>query len=656
MEIMSSGQQPLDLFDTLTYFEGADVEYKSARGGLPGSLWETYSAFANTSGGSIWLGVAQKNGKLEIQGIEQPQKRVCDLWNLVNNREKISRNLLKEDDIQIVPTPLPGKSLILIKVPRASRRDRPVYVGKDAFTGTYRRNYEGDYLCGRDEVRRMFVDQSDEPADSRILDGFDWNDVHPDSLRQFRNRFASARPNHPWLAEDDAGLMTRLGGWRRDRQSPREGLTVAGLLMFGREQAIRDPTALPGFQLDYRERFSDDPSVRWTDRFTLDGAWEGNLFQFYQQVIVRLGNGPGIKSPFQRDAEEGYRRTTTAVHEALQEALVNALIHADYSGQGGIVIDRYVDRLEFSNPGTLLVSREQLLRGGVSECRNKSLQQMFQMLGAGDKAGSGIDKIRTSWAAAHWQSPRLSETYRPDRVILTLSMISTLPAQITAALDQRFGPIFRDRSPDEIQALVAAEVEGEITNQRLQEMLTLHRVDITHLLRGLVLDGFLVVEGQGRGTRYFPVGRRPSQGGSKQTEDSPNSADSFLDLPATPTDLPEILTDLPETPTDLPGIPTDLPDSPREPSEDPALIALAGPVRNSGKASETTVRQTILALCRDRFLTMRDLAALLDRSVGTLRNQYVGQMVRAGLLDLRYQDTPSHRDQAYRTHGGDVNQ
>lgn len=114
--------------------------------------------------------------------------------------------------------------------------------------------------------------------------------------------------------------------------------------MFGREQAIRDPTAVPGFHLDYRERFSDDPAERWTDRLTLDGTWEGNVFQFYQKVMFKLSSGPGIQRPFQTDAE-GYRVAGTALGEALQEALVNALIHADYAGQGGIVIDRYMDRL-----------------------------------------------------------------------------------------------------------------------------------------------------------------------------------------------------------------------------------------------------------------------------------------------------------------------
>ena len=59
--------------------------------------------------------------------------------------------------------------------------------------------------------------------------------------------------------------------------------------MFGRGQAITAAEAVPGFQLDYRERLSDDLAVRWTDRLTLDGMWEGNLFQFYQRVMVRLG-------------------------------------------------------------------------------------------------------------------------------------------------------------------------------------------------------------------------------------------------------------------------------------------------------------------------------------------------------------------------------
>lgn len=626
---MSPEQQQLDLFDNLSYYEGADVEYKSAKGGLPSSLWETYSAFANTGGGTIWLGVVQRDDShLDVHGIGNADKLKADIWNLVNNREKVSRNLLVESDVQVVPLPTSGTKLIRIRVAQADRRERPVYVGKDPFTGTFRRNHEGDYRCNDDEVRRMFADQSSEDPDSRILDGYGLEDLHPESLAQFRNRFASFDPSNPWLAEDERGLLVKLGAWRRDRRSGIEGLTLAGLLMFGREQAIRDPAGVPGFQLDYREHFSDDPSVRWTDRLTLDGRWEGNLFQFYQQVIVKLGTGPGIKQPFQIDAE-GYRRATTSVHEALQEALVNALIHADHVGQGGIVIDRYLDHIEFSNPGTLLLSREQLLRGGVSECRNKSLQLMFQKMGAGDRAGSGLDRIRDSWSAAHWQSPRLIQTWRPDRVRLILPMISTLPEEVIRELEARFGPAFRKCAPEEVQVLVAAQVEGEVTNQRLQEMLSVHRVDITRMLKELVQHGFLEPEGQGRWTRYHLVdrdsGRMNRDSGSLTPDFGPVTPDSE---PLTPDSGPAF--------RDLAA-------------DRDTLLQLAKPVRDKGAAPQSLVRATILALCSGRFLSLRELADLLDRNPETLRNEYVTRMVRAGQLELRYPDQPRHRQQAYRS-------
>lgn len=606
------------LRDPLAFYEGVDLEFKGARGGLPRDLWETYSAFANTQGGTLWLGVTQRDNQLDLHGVPDAEKLAQDFWNLVNNRGKVSINLLREQDVQILALPDSAARVIRIVVPRADRRQRPVYIGTDPFRGTYRRNFEGDFICTEDEVRRMFADRAEEPADSRILAGFSLDDIHPESLRQFRQLFG-ARQQHVWLAEDDRGLLEKLGGWRRDRKSGEAGLTLAGLLMFGREQAIRDPAALPGFHLDYRERFSDDPAIRWTDRLTLDGTWEGNVFQFYQKVMLKLSEGPGVKRPFQTNAA-GLRVAGTQVVEALQEALVNALIHADYSGQGGIVIDRWVDRLAFSNPGSLLVSREQLLRGGISECRNKSLQLMFQMLGAGDKAGSGIDRIRSSWAAQHWQSPLLREQYRPDRVILELPMTSVLPEDVLAALRQRFGGDFDLLEPDAVQAVVTARLEGQVTNLRLQEMLARHRVDITRLLRDLVERGFLQSDGVGRGTRYF----LPPDGLTPPVSDG--------------------------TPPVSPLTPPLSVLAPSVKGEDPALLQIAEPVRNRQRAAPELTRQVILQLCSTDFLSSQDLGALLNRkNIKRLQSDFLTPLVRSGQLRLRYPDKLNHPDQAYRT-------
>ena len=614
-------EQQLQLFDDLNFYEGIDVEYKAAKGGLPRDLWETYAAFANTDGGTLWLGITQRNGALEVHGMTDPERLVQDFWNTINNRSKVNRNLLAAGNVSIVPLDdRPGHALVRIEVPRAGRRERPVFIGTDPFHGTFRRNAEGDYRCREDEVRRMFADQAEEPPDSRILKGFSFDDIDLDSLRQFRNRFISRDPNHPWHREDDSGLLTKLQGWRRDRVSGAEGLTVAGLLMFGKTEAIRAPEATPGFHLDYRERLSDDPAIRWTDRLTLDGTWEGNLFQFYQRVILKLGSGPGIKSPFQTDAE-GYRQAGSRVHEALQEALVNALIHADYSGQGGIVIDRYPNRFEFSNPGTLLVSREQILRGSVSECRNKSLQLMFQMLGVGDKAGSGIDKIRQSWAAEHWQSPGLQETLRPDRVQLMLPMVSMLPEATLAELHVHFGEAFEQLDRNEVQTVVAAALENDVSNQRLQEILPLHRVDITKLLRGLVRKKLLLPDGVGRGTRYAlnidtNGGSSNANGGSSNANGGSSNANGGSSS-----------------------------------AQESILSETAGSVarvRNARRAPTEAVEEAVLTLCADDFRTPSQLALALNRSTKRLKEAYLPALVARGALESRFPSNPTHRNQAYR--------
>lgn len=624
---MSLERQQLDLFTDLSAFEGTDVEYKGAKGGLPGDLWSTYSAFANTEGGTIYLGITQHGDELDVHGVENPEKLITDFWNTINNRSKVNINLLGNGDVELLAVQGMSRKVIAINVPRATRQQRPVFIGSDPRNGTFRRNYEGDYRCTDIEVRRMFADQSEEPADSRIMEGFSFDDLDLDSLRQYRNRFQSRASGHPWLTRDDRGLLEQLGGWRRDRASGLEGLTRAGLLMFGKTSAIQAVEAVPGFHLDYRERLADDPRVRWSDRLTIDGYWEANVFQFYQQMMARFARDPGLKRPFAQDAE-GVRPMGTPVHDALQEALVNALIHADYSGQGGIVIDRFVDRFEFSNPGTLLVSLEQILRGAVSECRNKSLQLMFQMLGVGDKAGSGIDKIRDSWRSQHWQSPRLEETQRPDRVRLTLPLVSMLPEPVVASLARTFGPRFRALDKDSVHALATAHMEGSVSNHRLQEILPLHRRDITSLLQSLVREGLLVPDGIGRGTRY-ELGRG--------------------DEPLATVLMPPESTIVPPDKGAIPPDSAQIPPDSGTVSPDQALIAIALPVRSTLRADPAVTRSTILALCQGRFLSLRQLSDLLDRGTETLRDGFVSPMVKQGALELRYPDKPSRRDQAYRT-------
>ena len=182
--------------------ESEDLEFKSGKGGLPENLWETYSAMANTQGGVILLGV-QNDGS--VSGIVDTHKIRKQFWDTINNRQKVNRNLLSTEDVQIVSHA--EGNLIAIHIRRADCRERPVYIGQNPLTGTYRRNSEGDYRCTEQEVRRMLTDSANEPADSRVLENFTLEDLDLPSLYQYRQRLASRQPSHPWLSEDDKGLL-----------------------------------------------------------------------------------------------------------------------------------------------------------------------------------------------------------------------------------------------------------------------------------------------------------------------------------------------------------------------------------------------------------------------------------------------------------------
>jgi ATP-dependent DNA helicase RecG len=106
---------------------------------------------ANTRGGVILLGVEDDGTLCGLKDLGSLKK---SFWDTINNRGKVSINLLGRNDVQEVEHP---KGMILaIRVPRASRYQVPVFIGQNPLTGTYRRNSEGDYHCTEQEVGRSF--------------------------------------------------------------------------------------------------------------------------------------------------------------------------------------------------------------------------------------------------------------------------------------------------------------------------------------------------------------------------------------------------------------------------------------------------------------------------------------------------------------------
>ena len=153
--------------------EKVDVECKEAENTVPKSAYESYSAFANTRGGYIILGVKEDKKKSSpeerfvIQGIKNPRKQIEGFWNTINGN-KVNANILKDEDVFTLEED--GISLIIIKVPRADYKLRPVYVGENPYKGTYKRNNEGDYHATNYEVDGMIRDKNPDGNDGMILE------------------------------------------------------------------------------------------------------------------------------------------------------------------------------------------------------------------------------------------------------------------------------------------------------------------------------------------------------------------------------------------------------------------------------------------------------------------------------------------------------
>jgi ATP-dependent DNA helicase RecG len=88
-----------ELLEALKLGEDQDLEFKAAQGGLPRSAWETVSAFANTTGGTIVLGVAERDGKFEIVGVNKPQTLIKDFWDTHNSPQKINYPICRDSDV-----------------------------------------------------------------------------------------------------------------------------------------------------------------------------------------------------------------------------------------------------------------------------------------------------------------------------------------------------------------------------------------------------------------------------------------------------------------------------------------------------------------------------------------------------------------------------
>lgn len=151
-----------DLEKLEQYRETNRIEAKQAVGGLPRSIWETYSAFANSDGGLILLGVAEREKDKTLYPVELPDpwRLVAEFWTLAENSRIVSKNILKKSDVTVEV--VDGKQIVVISVPKANKADKPIYIGGNRETGAYYRRGESDIRIPKARIEKMIKEGQEE--------------------------------------------------------------------------------------------------------------------------------------------------------------------------------------------------------------------------------------------------------------------------------------------------------------------------------------------------------------------------------------------------------------------------------------------------------------------------------------------------------------
>ncbi len=470
----------------ITLEENYQIEFKKSKNSFPEEALKTYSAFANTDGGLLILGVEEVKDGLNISGVNNPEKVKNNMFNLLNNSQKVSKNILTDESI--VEKVISEKTVIIIDIPRAHYKDKPIYL-KDNPKNAYKRNYEGDYRCTEQEMRIMIQDSSIESLDNGVIEDFTIEDLDPIALKGYRQRFALLKEDHPFKDMDDLEFFEKLKVLRKNRKKGISEVTLGGLLVFGKSEAIRE--VLPFLHMEYID-LSNPEEERWADRLIYDGTWEDNFYNFFHLAINKIYTS--LPKKFKMMKDHITREELGTVHIALREAFVNSIIHANFKIDHPLKVTRYRDFYQFENPGTLRISQEDFFAKEHSKPRNQIIQEIFRMINLCERAGSGIPKILKAVEENHYKYPDIKET--EDSFIFRFWNIEKSKVL--------FYKIQEDSSlsNEEKQILDYLVTNHKIKNSNIQKEFDLTRSQAGTLLKKLVEKNYIKKHGIGKNTYY----------------------------------------------------------------------------------------------------------------------------------------------------------
>jgi len=428
------------------------TEYKSV---LTDGLKKEVLAFANTAGGNIYIGVANDG---RVIGVENQDEVMLQSSSML--RDSIHPDIMMFVNIQAEE--LEGKKVVHIAVSEGT--NKPYYLIKNGLkpSGVYVRQGSASVQASTEQIRQM-IKQTDG-------DVFEDNTSLNQELTFKKTREVFAR-HQLKLGKQQ---MKSLGIERQDGSYTNLALLLSDQCQFTIKTAVFQGTD----QTDFKDR----------------KEFKGPLLKQLEECYTFLQLNNPVSATFHgiyRHDEKSYP------DDAIREALLNCIVHRDYSYSASTLISIYSDRIEFVSIGGLLpgVQKEDVLLG-LSVCRNKKMADIFYRLDLIEAYGTGLLKIKNAYRDSTNQ-PQLLVTQNAFKMVLPKRM------KREEKKEKKAGSFSRSHSSNVVERILSLkEKKTEVTRKDVEKTLRISTATAARYLRELVQEGKIHRMGKGKDTRY----------------------------------------------------------------------------------------------------------------------------------------------------------
>lgn len=465
--------------------DDAEIEVKECQKSLSKDIWETVSAFANTHGGTIVLGLSERNGFIPVGDFAI--ERVCDQFIAGINDRNGEGKVASPPHYEVARVKFEGSTLLVITIEELPAHSKPCYIkSKGMQAGSYKREDDQDLALSTSETLSL--------STAALYENFDRTPVSEASVSNLNNAlvtatFERALTQTPRALMGADALQAKLE--RLNFIDSNGSVTRAGLLAAG----TYPQQFLPRLMVDVAAHPGMEKGGSGVLRFSDRALCEGTIGEMIGDAVKAIARN--LK---RRSVVAGIARTDELEipEEVLREAVANALIHRDYNprfdGQA-ISVDIFDDRIEITNPGGLYGGvKKQTLACGISSCRNATLMRLISLvplpLEAGPPAegnGSGIPMMIKVCRERGLKEPTFCPGIDQFKVILHRPTDDALPNDTGSESPLRARRISAELGEQLIKERLAEH--GELSTKQLQELTGMNVNQVRNRIRSLIEAG-----------------------------------------------------------------------------------------------------------------------------------------------------------------------